>query len=58
MRTAYDMGAKSMWIAEVHNPKVAAYGLSLFMDMAWNIEYVHANTVQEHLLPLLRQHFG
>lgn len=58
MRTAYDMGAKSMWIAEVHNPKVAAYGLSLFMDMAWNIEYVHANTVQEHLLAWLRQQFG
>jgi hypothetical protein len=58
MRTAYDTGAKSMWIAEVHNPKVAAYGLSLFMDMAWNIEYVHANTVQEHLLAWLRQQFG
>lgn len=58
MRTAFDMGAKSMWIAEVHNPKVAAYGLSLFMDMAWNIEYVHANTVQEHLLAWLRQQFG
>ena len=58
MRTAYDMGAKGMWMAEVHDPKVAAYGLSLFMDMAWNIEYVHANTVQEHLLAWLKQQFG
>lgn len=58
LRTAYDMGAKRMWVANVHDPKVAAYGLSLFMDMAWNIEYVHANTVQEHLLAWLKQQFG
>ena len=58
MRTAYDHGAQRMWIANVHDPKVAAYGLSLFMDMAWNINYVSANTVQEHLLSWLRQQFG
>lgn len=58
LRTAYDMGAKHTWVVNIHDPKVAAYGLSLFMDMAWNIEYVHANTVQEHLLAWLKQQFG
>ena len=40
MSTAYRQGARRMWIANVHDPKVAAYQLSLFLDMAWNFDKV------------------
>ena len=58
MREAYDHQARRLWIANVHDPKVAAYDLSLFLDMAWNIESVSASTLQRHLAGWLSQQFG
>ena len=58
MCQAYDHNAKRLWIANVHDPKVAAYQLSLFMDMAWNIDCVNPNTLQDHLEGWLSQQFG
>lgn len=58
MRRAYDHNARRLWIANIHDPKVSAYQLSLFMDMAWNIDCVRANTVQKHLENWLVQQFG
>lgn len=58
MKTAYDHNARRLWIANVHDPKVAAYDLSLFMDMAWNINAVKNNTLQNHLANWLIQQFG
>ena len=58
LKQAYDNNARRLWIANVHDPKVAAYGLSLFMDMAWNINSVTANSVQKHLYTWLEQQFG
>lgn len=58
MRRAYDHHARRLWIANVHDPKVAAYELSLFMDMAWNINSVTASTVRQHLENWLVQQFG
>ncbi len=58
MRTAYDHNARRLWIANVHDPKVAAYDLSLFLDMAWNIDCVNASTLQDHLRGWLTQQFG
>ena len=40
MSTAYNKGARRLWIANVHDPKVAAYQLSLFLDMAWDFDRV------------------
>ena len=40
MRTAYDQGCRRLWIANVHDPKVAAYQLELFLDMAWDINSI------------------
>jgi hypothetical protein len=37
MKTAYDHNCRRLWIANVHDPKVAAYQLELFLDMAWDI---------------------
>lgn len=58
MRTAYDHNARQLWIANVHDPKVAAYDLSLFLDMAWNINCVNENTIGNHLKAWLAQQFG
>lgn len=58
MRQTYDHNARRMWIVNVHDPKVAAYDLSLFMDMAWDINAVKPNTIQQHLGNWLCQQFG
>ncbi|MCR4583679.1 MAG: glycosyl hydrolase 115 family protein [Prevotella sp.] len=58
MREAYDHQARRLWIVNVHDPKVAAYDLSLFMDMAWDIDAVKPNTLQQHLQNWLTAQFG
>ncbi len=58
MRQAYDRHVRKMWIANVHDPKVAAYDLELFMDLAWDINSVTASTVDGHLGTWLCRQFG
>ena len=58
MKTAYDHNARKLWIANVHDPKVASYDLSLFLDMAWNIDCVKPNDVGNHLHNWLSQQYG
>ena len=58
MRTAYDHNCRRLWIANVHDPKVAAYDLSLFLDMAWNIDVVNPSTLCSHQEQWLEQQFG
>lgn len=58
MRTAYDHNARKVWIANVHDPKVAGYQLELFLDMAWNINSVSATTVEDHYAAWLCRQFG
>lgn len=58
MSTAYDRGAKKLWTVAIHDPNVAAYQLSLFMDMAWDIEKVRKTGVQGHLRNWLSANFG
>ena len=43
LKTAYDHNCRKLWIANVHDPKVAAYDLELFLDMAWNINAILPN---------------
>lgn len=38
MKAAYNHNCRKLWIANVHDPKVAAYDLEFFLDMAWDIE--------------------
>ena len=38
MKAAYDHNCRKLWIVNVHDPKVAAYDLEFFLDMAWDIE--------------------
>lgn len=58
MRQAYDNNVRKVWIANVHDPKVAGYDLELFMDMAWNIDSVDASTLRSHYKTWLTRQFG
>ena len=58
MKNAYDHNVRKLWIGNVHDPKVAAYDLELFLDMAWNINSVKSEEVGEHLRGWLKTNFG
>lgn len=58
MGTAFDRGTKRLWMCAIHNPYVAAYQLSLFLDMAWNIKAVDRADVGSHLNGWLAANFG
>ncbi len=68
MRQAYDHEVRKLWIANVHDPKVAGYDLELFMDMAWDIEGLTPSpsptgegskmTLEQHLERWLCRQFG
>ena len=58
MRTAYDLNARRLWVANVHDPKTASYGMELFLDMAWDINSVSHDTLERHLYNRLKRDFG
>jgi len=67
MRTAYDHNCRRLWIANIHDPKVAAYDLELFLDMAWDMKSLTPGpspkergvvTLEEHLEHWLVRQFG
>ncbi len=58
MRQAYDHHVREIWIANVHDPKVAGYDLELFLDMAWDIQCVSGDTLGRHYLKWLCRQFG
>lgn len=58
MLNAYNHNVKKLWIANVHDPKVAAYDLQLFLDLAWNINSVKSENVGAHLEDWLKNNFG
>lgn len=58
LREAYDRQVRRMWIANVHDVKVASYDLELFLDMAWNIDCVSGSTLCDHYRSWLCRQFG
>ena len=66
MRAAYDHNCRRIWIANIHDPKVAAYDLELFLDMAWDItlskttsDFVtKGHVLEQHLERWLMTQFG
>ena len=58
MKAAYDHNCRKLWIANVHDPKVAAYDLELFLDMAWDIDGQNPSTLEQHLERWLCTQFG
>ena len=58
MKAAYDHNSRKLWIVNVHDPKVAAYDLQFFLDMAWDINSVGPNKIEQHLGNWLITQFG
>ncbi|MCM1138265.1 MAG: glycosyl hydrolase 115 family protein [Muribaculum sp.] len=58
MRNAYDHNVRKLWIANIHDPKVAAYDMELFLDLAWDINSVESENVGRHLENWLETNFG
>ena len=70
MKAAYDHNCRKLWIVNVHDPKVAAYDLEFFLDMAWDIESLTPSpspkregsgqifTLEQHLERWLCTQFG
>ena len=58
MKAAYDHNCRKLWIVNVHDPKVAAYDLEFFLDMAWDINAIQPNTISQHLERWLCTQFG
>ena len=58
MREAFDHNCRKLWIANVHDPKVAGYDLELFLDMAWNIDCVTGEAINNHYKAWLCRQFG
>ena len=58
LRQAYDHQMRKLWIANVHDPKVAGYDLELFLDLAWDIDAVSGNNLSSHLEKWLCRQFG
>lgn len=58
MAEAYRHNARKLWIVNVHDVKAAAYPLTLFLDMAWNINCVSASTVRSHLHAFIEDIYG
>lgn len=58
MNLAYQQGIQRMWILNVGDIKPAEYQIELFMDMAWDIDKVNEQGVEQHLGNFLRREFG
>ena len=58
LHEAYAHHVRRLWIANVHDPKVAGYDLELFLDMAWDINSVTPATVDSHYRQWLCRQFG
>ncbi|TKG95429.1 glycosyl hydrolase [Puteibacter caeruleilacunae] len=58
MNRAYQNGARKIWIANVGDIKPAEYNMELFLDMAWDIDAVKENTLDDHMKAWASREFG
>lgn len=58
MNAAYNHNVRKLWVANVHDVKVAGYDLELFLDMAWDINSVSADGVGVHYKQWLANMYG
>ena len=60
LKTAYDHGAKDMWIFNVGDIKPAEYLIELALDMAWDIQGIEGGEggLNEHLYRWFCREFG
>lgn len=58
MMEAWRHNVRKLWVANVHDPKVAAYDLEFFLDLAWDVNCVRPESVPDHLAAWLAREFG
>ncbi len=58
MTKAYEFNARRVWIANVGDIKPCEYGISFFLDLAWDINMVDHSNVSSHLDAWLASVFG
>ena len=58
MMEAYNHHVRKLWVANVNDPKKAAYDLEFFLDLAWNVNNVGPETIQDHLERWLTREYG
>ncbi len=58
MRQAYDHNVRKLWVVNVHDPKIAAYELEFFLDMAWDVDFVGPQNINSHLVSWLEREYG
>ncbi len=58
MKRAYDNGAKKIWIANVGDIKPAEYNMEFFLDLAWDIDSIQADTIDVHMQTWAQREFG
>lgn len=58
MREAYDHNDRKIWIVNVHDMKTASYPMELFLDMAWDIDTIDGQNLEQHLAAWLSREFG
>ena len=58
MSRAYANGANKIWIANVGDIKPAEYNTEFFLDLAWDINSISANSISKHKYNWLTREFG
>ena len=57
MTKAYENGAKKMWIVNVGDIKPAEYDTELFLDLAWNINSIKSDGLNQYLKGWISREF-
>lgn len=58
MMEAYRHNVRKLWVTNVNDPKKAAYDLEFFLDLAWNVNSIQPESIQEHLERWLAREYG
>ena len=58
MMEAYNHNVRKLWIANVNDPKKAAYDLEFFLDLAWDVRSISPGTINSHLEKWLCREYG
>lgn len=58
MKTAWDKGARKLWILNVGDIKPGEYCTEFFLDMAWNIDRINNENIYTHREEWLKREFG
>ncbi|HSD07181.1 glycosyl hydrolase 115 family protein [Flavobacterium sp.] len=57
MSKAYQNGAKKMWIANVGDIKPGEYDMEFFLDLAWNVNSIPFDGINQHLKNWISREF-